>query len=208
MRVKAPGIAPIFRSPLQERLLGELLCRSGVSRTVSELAQALEATLSTVAREVNRLASYGYLTVTVQGRNHLVGVNWDHPQVAPLARLLDVTYGPYVYVAEALSEVPGVEDAYIFGSWAARHAGKTGPVPHDVDVVVVGTASVMEVGAALSTVSRRLLMDVQPYVVSSGEWKSSTDQFIAELKKNPLVRLSLPFAGEGQSVRGLTDAAF
>lgn len=34
-----------------------------------------------------------------------------------------------------------MDQAYIYGSWAARYLGEPGPVPQDVDVLAIGTAS-------------------------------------------------------------------
>lgn len=59
----------------------------------------------------------------------------------PLTDLLAVTYGPLPVLTDLLSGVEGVGQAYIYGSWAARYLGEPGPVPQDVDVLAVGTAS-------------------------------------------------------------------
>jgi hypothetical protein len=42
-----------------------------------------------------------------------------------------------VVIAEEFA-IPGVKQVVIFGSWAARYAGRAGPPPHDIDVLVVG----------------------------------------------------------------------
>lgn len=59
----------------------------------------------------------------------------------PLTDLLAVTYGPLPVLTDLLSAATGVEEAYIYGSWAARYLGEPGSVPQDVDVLAVGTAS-------------------------------------------------------------------
>jgi hypothetical protein len=51
-----------------------------------------------------------------------------------------VTYRPLPVLTDAVRSVPGVQRAYIYGSWAARYSGEIGPVPVDVDVLVIGTA--------------------------------------------------------------------
>jgi hypothetical protein len=177
--------------------LGELLCRSGEQRTISEIAQATDAELSAVAREINRLAEYGYLHITTQGRNRLVEVNWNHPHIAHLTGLLDLTYGPYVFVTEALSHLERIEMAFIFGSWAARHAGHVGPPPRDVDVLVVGDVGLLEVASALNPVAQKIGADVQPYIVSASAWAAKRDPFLAQLIDAPLV--PLPIGHEGKA---------
>jgi hypothetical protein len=48
--------------------------------------------------------------------------------------LLLKAFGAAALVGPALAEVPGVEQAFLFGSWAARHLGEAGPEPADLDV--------------------------------------------------------------------------
>ena len=46
--------------------------------------------------------------------------------------------GPVPALTNLLRSQRGVREAYIFGSWAARRAGMSGPPPRDIDVLVVG----------------------------------------------------------------------
>ncbi len=57
-----------------------------------------------------------------------------------LAALMAVTFGPAPVLRELLAGVPGVPEAWIYGSWAARYAEQPGPAPKDVDVLIVGAA--------------------------------------------------------------------
>ena len=51
----------------------------------------------------------------------------------------------------------------IFGSWAARHAGEAGAVPHDVDVFVVGEGVVrVDVYEAADRAQERLGFPREP----------------------------------------------
>jgi hypothetical protein len=58
--------------------------------------------------------------------------------IGPLANLLLLGYGPKTVVETALTGIPGVQRAFIGGSWAARYHGQHGAFPNDVDVIVVG----------------------------------------------------------------------
>jgi hypothetical protein len=106
--------------------------RAGVR--LSELAQRLDVPLH---REAQRLIEAGLLQARSIGRNRLLRANLSNRATAPLTQLLELTFGPQTVIAEefALSHVDLV---IIFGSWADRYHGTTGPPPHDVDVLVVG----------------------------------------------------------------------
>ncbi len=187
MRPALAGSSPLFRSRAQEAILGELLCRPGAVPTVSDLVRRTDTPLATVSREVARLADFAYVKIDVHGRNHLVRVNWDHPHVRIIAQLLDLTYGPQVHIADALEGLDGVEEVYIFGSWAARREGIVGPAPHDIDILVVGSANLLDVSARLVPLAEGMGTEFQPLVVSAAAWRRPADQFLKELKSKPLV---------------------
>ncbi len=50
-----------------------------------------------------------------------------------------MSFGPPLVVSEELAGLPGVEQSFIFGSWAARYDDQPGLVLHDIDVLLVGT---------------------------------------------------------------------
>ncbi|MHB8796635.1 MAG: hypothetical protein ACYC90_14420 [Candidatus Nanopelagicales bacterium] len=78
----------------------------------------------------------------------------------PLADLLAVTDGPLPLLTQALPDLPGIDHADIYGSWAARHEGHPGGMPKDVDVLVVGSADRDDLADAVGQVASRLRREV------------------------------------------------
>jgi hypothetical protein len=188
MRVSAPPLMAIFRSQLQ----GELLARVMLSDkpiTIADLARDLSAPLPTVAREVNRLHAAGILALNRQGRAQLVTADGGNPAVRPLRDLVAIAFGPRQIVLEEFGAVPDMSELHIFGSWAARFLGEPGPVPGDVDVLVVGPVDRDEVYDAADRATRRLHREVNPTVVSERRWTDLSDPFINQVKHRPLVQL-------------------
>jgi hypothetical protein len=61
------------------------------------------------------------------------------PYYAGLADVLTRAFGVPAVVAAALRDVEGIDGAYIYGSWAARHAGEPGSRSvGDIEVLVLG----------------------------------------------------------------------
>jgi len=52
-----------------------------------------------------------------------------------VADVVRYSYGPLAVIPAILSPVPGIERAFIFGSWAARYEGIAGADPNDIDVL-------------------------------------------------------------------------
>jgi hypothetical protein len=111
-----------------------------------------------------------------------------------LTDLLAVTYGPLPVLTDLLSVVAGVDQAYIYGSWAAtRYLGEPGSVPQDVDVLAVGTASDDGLYDAARRAELRLGREVNISCVSPQYWDAPdpADSFMRHVRERPLVRLEL-----------------
>lgn len=99
------------------------------------------------------------------GRNNVLTVVEDHPAVGALRTLVDLTIGPLVDLRR-LYDMDGVERVAVFGSWARRHLGEPGPMPRDVDVLVVGDAEEYAVTSICLELTGRYGIEVNPMVVS------------------------------------------
>lgn len=153
---------------------------------VSDLAARLGVPLSTLHREVVRLDGAGLVASRTLGRNRLVRANPSHPAAPALTQLLEVTFGPRVVIAEEFA-IPGAEKVAIFGSWAARFAGQTGPPPHDIDVLVVGKVDRADLYEAADRAQSRLGMEVNPVVRSMQQWIDAADSLVAQIKASAFV---------------------
>lgn len=169
-----------------------ILFAEGAERTISELATRLNVHTTTVSREVQRLADAGIVSIRSVGRTKVVSANWSASWAPELTALLDKTIGPLALLARELSAVTGIESAYVFGSWAARHSGISGPPPRDIDVVVIGKASTVKVAAAATRVARRVGVDVNPIVISSDNWASPEQgSVLDQIRTGPLVEVPI-----------------
>lgn len=92
-------------------------------------------------------------------------------------------------VADALSAVPGVGGAFLFGSWAARYSGDRGQAPNDIDVLVIGEPDRDAVDDAITPVELRLARSVQVTLRRRAWWESEDDSFRREIAKRPIVEL-------------------
>lgn len=191
MRTTAPAAAPIFRSDQQMRVLAALFERRGVELSVSELAQAASVAIGTASREVERLEAHGLVTSRNVGRSRFVSANWELVWADALATILAHSAGLPARLAESLRGVRGVRAAFIYGSWAARHAGEVGPPPHDIDVLVVGEVRIEELRRAFRLLERDLSIEINPVVVTEAEWAGSESPFLDELRSRPMFELDL-----------------
>lgn len=192
MSRSAPALAPLFRSDQQLRLLSVLFAEAAGEVTIGELAGRAGVAQATASREVARLAAHGLVITRPLGRNTLVSANWALSWARELRSILMQTVGVVGRLGDALTEMDGVEQAFIFGSWAARYAGEPGPQPADIDLVVIGEVPLRSVRRTVSEVERELRVEVNPVVLSVAEWTAKRpDAFVAELRSKPLVEVPL-----------------
>ncbi len=191
MRKAAPPLLAIFRTQLQGEVLAQIYLRPWEAAvSISDLARELNAPVATVHREVSRLVEAGLLTETKVGRARTLARPDNELVTRPLTELLAVTFGPLPVLTELLGEVEGIEEAYIYGSWAARYAGEPGPTPVDVDVLVVGDVDADELDEIAEEAGRQLRREVNVRRVRPDRWQSpGDDPFLTHVKERPLVRL-------------------
>lgn len=156
MRTKAPTELPIFRSELQARLLTLLLLDPDARWSSRELRERTRASQSSLHRELHRLEAAGLIDAERVGRAHLYGAASDSPAFEPLRELVLRTSGVEEQLRRSLMDVPGIEAAAIFGSWAR---GDIAP-DSDVDVLVVGEPDFGELAGAVRAVEQASAREV------------------------------------------------
>ena len=87
--------------------------------------------------------------------------------------------------------MPGVERAVIYGSWARRYDGEAGPLPQDIDLLVIGPGDVATIRATADAATRQLGRDVNVTVLSTEEWDAADSGFLTQVRHGPLVELDL-----------------
>jgi predicted nucleotidyltransferase len=192
MRTSPPHLLPIFRSAGQARLLAELFAlpeREGM--TLAALGRAAGLAPSRVHREVQSLEAAGLVRSERVGTARLVRPNVDSPYYPELHSLLLKAFGPGAVLEPLLSEVPGVEEASLFGSWASRYLGEPGPTPRDIDLVVVGDVDPGDVYRACRRAEDALGRPVNPTILSRQEWADRESGFVRAVHEGARLPLNV-----------------
>lgn len=193
MKTSAPALLPILRSAAVGELLARLYLDPTRRWTLSELARQARVSVATATREVDRLVAAGLAHDERVGRTRLVRANETARIFEPLRQLVSLTYGPVPVLEDELRRVAGIEQAFVYGSWAARHAGRQGPEPNDVDVLAVGNPDPDELFAAGERARSRLHREVNIRAVAPATWAAAepSDPFLRHVQASPLVALDL-----------------
>jgi len=191
VRTEASPLLPLFRSEGQGRLLARVYLAADRPAPIATLAREIGLDAGGLTREADRLEQAGLIRSERVGRQRLLRPNTESPYYADLHGLLLTAFGPATIVAPALADVPGVDEAFIFGSWAARYLGVSGPDPADVDLLIVGTPARRAVARITGELSERLGREVNATIVSAERWERPSEAFVRDVKRGPLVELDL-----------------
>jgi DNA-binding transcriptional ArsR family regulator len=190
-RGPAPSLLPILRSQQQGEILALLLGDPDRELSLTEISRLTGAPHPSVYREVRRAEKTGLLTSRKIGNTRLVRAQTDSPYYAGLADVLTKAFGVPAVLAKALQDVSGIEDAYIYGSWAARHDGQPGTRPvGDIDVLVLGQPDRDQLYQALGTAEQHLGRPVQATIRDPGWLESGSGSFHDSVTSRPMLKLT------------------
>ena len=183
---------PILRSQQQGEILALLLGNPDLELSLTDIAARTGTPHPSVYREIQRAEQAGLVTTRKIGNTRLVRANTASPYYAGLAEVLTRAFGVPAVLAEALRPVRGINAAYIYGSWAARHEGQAGQRPvGDIDVLILGEPDRDQFYAALSAAEERLGRPVQATIRDPAWLDSGTGAFHKTVTSRPLLELAL-----------------
>jgi predicted nucleotidyltransferase/biotin operon repressor len=193
MRSASSPLLPLLRSQAQGDLLALLYLNPDREYSLTEVATQIGVSVKTVHKEASRLVAAGFVNDSRRGNVRLVRAVTGSPISRPLTDLLAVTYGPLPVLTDLLADTDGVTAAFIYGSWAARYLGEPGPVPHDIDVLVIGTADRDDLEDIARAAQDRLGRPVDIRRISPAAWANAgpEDAFTASVRERPLVEIPI-----------------
>lgn len=118
--------------------------------------------------------------------------NWALPWARDLRSILVQTVGILGRLAHILQTARDIDEAHIFGPWAARYVGEPGPSSHDIDVLIMGDAAPALRPGACTEVDRDLAVEINPVVIAYEHWTAKKpESFVAQIKSEPQARIPL-----------------
>ena len=191
-RRPSPLLLPILRSQQQGEILALLLGDPDLEISLTEIAERTCAPHPSVYREIQRAEQAGLVTTRKVGNTRLVRADTASPYYSGLSDVLTRAFGVPAVLAGLLQPVRGISEAYIYGSWAARHQGQPGQRPiGDIDVLVLGEPDRDQLYGALSMAEKRLGRPVQVTIRDTDWLESGSGSFHDTVSSRPLLRLPL-----------------
>jgi DNA-binding MarR family transcriptional regulator len=185
------ALSPILRSDTQGMILAQLFMNPGDDFSISELARQANTSAPTAMREVERLLESQLVTQRTIGRARLIQVNTKHELHDAIRKIVAYSYGPAAVLPAALYGIEGLEQAYLYGNYAAYLKKEKASDSPEIDLLLVGYINRIEASNAAKRVEGYLDRAVNVKFVGSQEWETSSSDFVAEVKKRALFKLEI-----------------
>jgi len=189
MRTTLTSVGDLLFGQTRGRVLALLYGAPDETRFVRQIARQVETSVGTVQRELNLLADAGLIKRSTVGKQVFYQANQEHPEYPELRALLAKTTGVFQMLKTALAPLSSrIDLAFVYGSVARGEEKATS----DIDLMVIGTASLDEVLDAVGPVEKQLGRPVNPTIYSREDLKArlrSGNHFLQSLKTSKKVFL-------------------
>jgi predicted nucleotidyltransferase len=186
--VPVDGYMPFFgTSEVRRRILQLFFLQPGKRAHVRQVARELDTVASAVGRELRRLEEAGVLTSEPVGRARVYRLDETSAVAHDAAALFSKTEGVEALLRQALGRVPGIERAWLFGSYVDRTMGPES----DLDVMVVGTPGQAALSEVLMPLEDTFGRAIHTTTLSADEFRRRRERpgFIAEVLTRPRIDL-------------------
>lgn len=170
------GLLHLLFPQVRAELLRLLFADAAREMHGRDLARQSGLNAKTVQDELEKLGAADLVTSRRDGNRRYFRANANHPVFVDLQQIVLKTAGLREVLANALAPVDGIAAAFVFGS-LADGAGKASS---DIDLLVIGDASLRKLAAPLRAAGQVLGREINPVTMSAAEFKQGR-------KKNPFL---------------------
>jgi predicted nucleotidyltransferase len=124
-----------LRSKARQRLLASFFTNPTARHHLRDLAERLSIDPANLSKELRRLEQDGLFASEVSGRQKYFRLNRAYPLFQEVRGIVTKTVGAVPLLAQSLKRIEGIEEAYLYGSFARNQQDAAS----DIDVLVIGT---------------------------------------------------------------------
>ncbi len=178
----------ISKSRIRRDLLALFYTNPGQTYYLRELSRLLGCSVGSLRRELLKFQEDGLFLTERRGNLVFYSLNTSHPLYGEMKGIVAKTVGVVSNLKQALKSVPRVQVAFIYGSFASN---RENPIS-DIDVFIIGDASLMELSKVLRGIQKRLMREINPTLYARDEYlkrKAEGGGFIEDILTKPKIML-------------------
>jgi uncharacterized protein len=185
----AMAAADFLFTPTVQKVLGATLSHPGKTFTLRELIALAAKGRGGTQQQIEKLLEAGVLLEEPRrGRQRSIRANTEYFLYPELSSIMRKSFGVREPLCRALEPfVKDIEEAFVFGSVAKG----SDSAASDIDLAVIGRASLMELTTAISKVEKELGRPIHLSFYDPEEWRElvATDPVVARINESPKLEL-------------------
>ena len=156
-----------LRSKITQAVLGYFMMQDGAAMYVNQIARRFHLESGNLTRKLMELEKDGILTSRWQGTQRYYSLNHSFPLLPEYKKIILKTLGFEYNLKKALQKIPKVKKAIIFGSYAKDKMDTSS----DVDLLVVGDHSTMELHKAIAGIQKSIDREINVISMTDSEYR-------------------------------------
>jgi predicted nucleotidyltransferase len=180
-----------LRSKARQRLLTYYFTNPTARHHLRGLAERLSIDPSNLSKELRRLERDGLFASEMSGHQKYFYLNREYPLLPEVRRIVAKTIGAAPLLAQSLKKIEGIQEAYLYGSFARNQQDAAS----DVDVLVIGSPKSAALAEAAQRLERQLGREINYTVLTREEFRARQarkDPFLQDVWRNQRVPLLVP----------------
>jgi len=177
-----------FRSKVTIKLLDYYFLNPDAKHYINELARILGLDPKNTETKLKEFEKNGLFKSEFRGKERYFSLAKDSPFLEHYRQIFLKTYGIEHRLKDILSNIKGIKEAYIFGSYA----NNTMDSLSDIDVLAVGSHSVLELQRFVVKLQKDTGREFNVTNMAPREFASKMkdkDNFISQVFKTKMIRL-------------------
>lgn len=177
-----------LRSKVAIKLLDFYFLNPNTQAYINELARILELDPKNTETKLKEFEKEGLFKSEFRGKQRYFFLAKDNPVLKHYRQIFLKTYGIEKRLKDMMSNIKGLKEAYIFGSYASGKMDSSS----DIDIVAVGSHSVLELQRVIAKLQKDTGREFNVMNLSLKEFeakKKNNDPFINGVFKNKIIKL-------------------
>lgn len=177
-----------FKSHITNTLLGFFFLNTEQSLYINELANKLDLDPGNLFRKLKELEANGILKSEMRGNQKYYQLNHNFPLLKEYKKTFEFTNSPVIQLETALTQLKGINNAYIFGSYA----NNTFQLGSDIDLLLIGTHSSIEAKRNILPLEKKFGREINILNITPSELakrQKNKESLISNIFRNKLIKL-------------------
>src|SRR3989338_4998557 len=177
-----------LRSKVAIKLLDYYFLNPQAQVYINELARILELDPKNTETKLKELEQEGLFKSEFRGKQRYFFLAKDNPILEHYRQIFLKTYGIEKRLKDMISNIKGLKEAYLFGSYASNKMDSSS----DIDLLAIGTHSVLELQRVIARFQKNTGREFNVTNLSMKEFeakKKNEDPFISNVFRTKTIRL-------------------